>query len=171
MKIPILLMTGLVVVAASSLPVPAIDQAFQRTEGRADCADYEALRQPFFGDLHVHTTFSFDAWAQGTLNTPRDAYRFAQGQPVGIQPYLPDGKPQRTVQLHRPLDFAMVSDHAEMLGETELCRTPGTPGYDAFVCVLLRRWPALGYMVVNSQWGLGHPRSFSAASSPITIPP
>jgi hypothetical protein len=154
MKAPILAVTALAVIAASST-APAIEHTFQRTERRADCAHYEALRQPFFGDLHVHTTFSFDAWAQGTLNTPRDAYRFAQGQPLGIQPYRPDGKPQRMVRLRRPLDFAMVSDHAEMLGETDLCRIAGSAAFDSFACVLLRRWPKVGYMIVNSQWGLG----------------
>ncbi len=101
----------------------------------------------------MHTTYSFDAWGTGTRNTPRDAYRFARGEAVGVQPYRADGTPIRTLRLRRPLDFAMVSDHAEMLGETELCRTPGSSAYGSFVCVLLRRWPALGYAVVNSQWG------------------
>lgn len=145
----------LLIVSSTGSVARAIERGFQRTEKRTDCARYEELRQPFFGDLHVHTTFSFDAWAQGTLNTPRDAYRFAQGQETGIQPYQPDGKPQRTVRLRRPLDFAMVSDHAEMLGETDLCRTSGSPAFDSFACVLLRRWPKLGYMITNSQWGGG----------------
>jgi len=127
-------------------------RAFERTEQREGCAGHEPLRQPFFGDLHVHTTYSFDAWAQGTVNTPRDAYRFARGESVGVQPYGSGGKPLRTVRLDRPLDFAMVSDHAEMLGETELCRTPGSAAHDSLTCVLMRRWPALGYMIVNSQW-------------------
>ena len=131
---------------------PGVEPGFERSETRRDCANRDPLRQPFFGDLHVHTTFSFDAWGQGTRNTPRDAYRFARGEAVGIQPYAEDGSPRRTLRLDRPLDFAMVSDHAEMLGETDLCRSPGAPGYDRFVCVLLRRWPALGYMIVNSQW-------------------
>lgn len=142
---------GLVLAAASGLPaVPA--EAFERTEQRNACDHADPLRQPFFGDLHVHSTYSFDAWAQGTRNTPRDAYRFARGEALGVQPYGPDGEPVRIVRLRRPLDFAMVSDHAEMLGETLLCRTPGSAAYDRFTCTLMRRWPALGYMVVNSQW-------------------
>jgi hypothetical protein len=127
--------------------------AAEHSETRADCASHDVLRQPFFGDLHVHTTLSFDAWAQGTRNTPRDAYRFARGEGVGIQPYGPDGEPRRTIRLRTPLDFAMVSDHAEMLGETQLCRTPGSSAHDSFTCTLMRRWPRLGYMIVNSQWG------------------
>ena len=39
-------------------------------------------RNPYFGDLHVHTTLSFDASAFGTTATARDAYRYAQGEPI-----------------------------------------------------------------------------------------
>ena len=66
-----------------------------------------AQRQAYFGDLHLHTSFSFDAWAlMGTKITPDDAYRFAKGETI---PYL--GK-----QVHRtdaPLDFLAVTDHSE----------------------------------------------------------
>ena len=67
-------------------------------------------KEVFFGDTHLHTRNSADAWSMGNLNlTPGDAYRFAQGSPVlahnGMQ-----------VQLRRPLDFLVVSDHAEYLG-------------------------------------------------------
>ena len=44
---------------------------FARSEERAPCAHHDPLRQPFFGDLHVHTAFSFDGWGQGTRGTPR----------------------------------------------------------------------------------------------------
>ncbi len=101
------------------------------TEEREPCDAYQPLRQPFFGDTHVHTAYSFDASAQDTRNTPRDAYRFARGEPMGIQPYDERGRPLRTIQLKRPLDFVAVTDHAEMLGEIGLCMTPGSPGYGA----------------------------------------
>ncbi len=132
--------------------MPSADSpAFQRTEGREPCASYSALRMPLFGDTHVHTSFSFDAWGQGTRSSPRDAYRFARGEPLGIQPFDKSGQPLRQVKLRRPLDFAVVTDHAELLGETHICQTPGAPGHDSFICTLVTRWPKLGYMIINSQ--------------------
>jgi hypothetical protein len=133
---------------------------FTRTEERAPCAHHDPLRQPFFGDLHVHTAFSFDGWGQGTRGTPRDAYAFAQGASIGIQPYDAGGQATRRVQLRRPLDFTLVSDHAELLGETRMCATPGAPGHDSFVCRLSRRFPLLGYALVNSEYSALEPRRF-----------
>jgi len=60
----------------------------------------------FWGDLHVHTSYSLDASVFGTLATPADAYRFAKGEPLTRT----DGS---TVQLDRPLDFVAVTEHAE----------------------------------------------------------
>ncbi len=67
--------------------------------------------QVYFGDTHLHTNYSFDAFANNNLSAgPDTAYRFAKGQAV-IHPY------NRTrVQLGTPLDFLVVADHAEMLG-------------------------------------------------------
>ena len=66
-------------------------------------------RNAYFGDLHVHTAYSFDAYAFGTIATPYDAYRYAMGQslehPAGYQ-----------VQLQQPLDFYAVTDHAMFMG-------------------------------------------------------
>ncbi len=66
-------------------------------------------RNVYYGDLHVHTEYSFDAFAFGTQATPRDAYRYAKGE--GIQ--HPAGY---EIQLRRPLDFYAVTDHAMFLG-------------------------------------------------------
>jgi hypothetical protein len=65
-------------------------------------------REAFFGDMHLHTAFSFDAIASGTRTTPDDAYRYARGEAVE---YL-----GRSVRRRRPLDFLAVTDHSEYLG-------------------------------------------------------
>ena len=64
----------------------------------------------YWGDTHLHTRNSADAYSLGNMNlTPADAYRFAQGQPVTAHNGM-------RVQLRRPLDFLVVSDHSEYLG-------------------------------------------------------
>ena len=68
-----------------------------------------AERNAYFGDLHVHTTYSFDAFAFGTIATPYDAYRYARGEAI----QHPGGF---EVQLREPLDFYAVTDHAMFLG-------------------------------------------------------
>jgi len=65
--------------------------------------------QVFWGDTHVHTQLSGDAFAMGTRLTSEDAYRFAKGEKVRATGGL-------EVQLRRPLDFLLVADHAENLG-------------------------------------------------------
>lgn len=66
-------------------------------------------RNAYFGELHLHTTWSFDAFVGSSFNTIDDAYRYARGE--GIY-YLDED----TIQLQRPLDFMAVTDHAEYLG-------------------------------------------------------
>ncbi len=63
----------------------------------------------YFGDTHLHTAYSTDAGMIGAVLTPEDAYRFARGEEVKSN----HGQP---VKLQRPLDFLVVSDHAENLG-------------------------------------------------------
>ncbi len=121
------------------------------TEQREPCAEHTPLRRPFFGDTHVHTAFSQDAATQGTRNLPRDAYRFARGERLGIQPYDVDGRPLRHLQLRRPLDFTVVTDHAEQLGEVQICSTPGLPGYDSWVCWMYRSYPRVSFFVMNTK--------------------
>ncbi len=124
---------------------------FARSERREPCAGYDSLRTPYFGDLHVHTALSLDASTQGTRALPADAYRFARGEPLAIQPFAADGTPLRRLRLTRSLDFAAVTDHAELFGELTICETPGLPGHDALPCVIYRRWPRLAFFLANSQ--------------------
>jgi hypothetical protein len=66
-------------------------------------------RDAFFGDLHVHTMLSFDAYIFGTRSTPDSAYRYAKGEPLAH----PSGF---QMQLDQPLDFLGVTDHGLYLG-------------------------------------------------------
>lgn len=113
------------------------------------CRNFNAQRNPYFGDLHVHTTYSLDANTQGTLLTPHEAYRFAQGEKMGVQPYDANGQPTRFTQLARPLDFTAVTDHSELLGETEICTNPNNAGYNAPECVFYRASPDSAFTLFN----------------------
>jgi hypothetical protein len=105
---------------------------------REACAQRDPERRALFGDLHVHTSLSMDAWLSGTISTPDDAYRFARGEPIAIPPLADDGTPIATTQIDRPLDFAAVTDHAEWLGETALCRDPTSEAYATDSCRIFR---------------------------------
>ena len=63
----------------------------------------------FFGDMHFHTELSFDAGLIGTTLDAHDGFRMARGEKVISN----TGQP---VQLIRPLDFLVISDHAELMG-------------------------------------------------------
>ncbi len=124
------------------------------TEQREPCTTQAPLKQAFFGDLHVHTRYSLDASTQGTRTTPAQAYQFARGERIGIQPWTDEGTAQRSLQLSQPLDFAMVSDHAELIGEVHMCNTPEVEGYDAWECKLYRNWPRGAFYLFNTMSGI-----------------
>ena len=65
--------------------------------------------RPFFGDTHLHTSFSMDAGAFGARLGPKEAYRFAKGEEIMAS------SGQR-VKLSRPLDFLVVADHSDNMG-------------------------------------------------------
>ena len=72
-------------------------------------ADRDFPTRPFFGDTHLHTSFSMDAGAFGARLGPKDAYRFARGEQV----ISSTGQPAK---LSRPLDFLVVTDHSDNMG-------------------------------------------------------
>jgi hypothetical protein len=88
-------------------------------------------RQPFFGDLHVHSSYSLDSYVNFNPVDPEQAYRFARGEEVSLSG-------RRRSQLDRPLDFAAVTDHAEYFGELSLCLDQDEPQYTLPLCVDIR---------------------------------
>ena len=74
----------------------------------------------YFGDVHVHTGWSFDALTNGSRTTPMDAYAWAQGKPI-----TGSGGPE--MQIRTPLDFYMVADHAEYMGVFNQMSNPDNP--------------------------------------------
>jgi len=99
---------------------------------REAAAPRNPLKNAYFGELHLHTAYSLDAYIFGNaINDPFVAYRFARGEAVA----LPTGVEKRIVA---PLDFAAITDHAEALGEYELCTNPETSGYDSESCQGIR---------------------------------
>ena len=79
------------------------DKKITKTDG------YNENRNLYFGDTHIHTSYSFDAYLLGNTNTPNQAYRYAKGESVknsvGID-----------MVLKEPLDFYAVTDHGLFLG-------------------------------------------------------
>lgn len=81
------------------------------------------VKHVYWGDLHVHTAYSLDAYGYGTIQTPADAYRFAKGERLQLA--------SGAVKLERPLDFMAVTDHAEWLDLMFTCSEPGFSNHPA----------------------------------------
>tara|TARA_Y100001001_G_scaffold63481_1_gene60910 strand:+ start:2987 stop:5200 length:2214 start_codon:yes stop_codon:yes gene_type:complete len=79
---------------------------------------FNSERNAYFGDLHVHTGLSFDAYLGNVRTLPEDAYRFARGETITHA----NGMPVRL--LGPPLDFVAVTDHAEYLGAMREANDP-----------------------------------------------
>ena len=82
-----------------------------------------AEERVYFGDLHLHTAFSFDAYLFKTTATPEDAYGFAQGKPL-------KGPNGGVSTIDRPLDFLAVTDHSENMGVMRASGDPKSPLFD-----------------------------------------
>jgi hypothetical protein len=78
-----------------------------------------ATRQALFGDLHIHTQLSFDAFIFGTRSTPDSAYEYAKGAAI-------DHPSGFKMQLRAPLDFLGVTDHAMYMGMLPAMDDPAT---------------------------------------------
>jgi len=82
-------------------------------------------RNVYFGDMHIHTGYSFDAFIGGIIAHPEDAYKYAKGNTIDIL--------GQSSKLERPLDFAAVTDHSEYFGELYSIQNQGAPAYNAML--------------------------------------
>jgi hypothetical protein len=106
-----------VFLAGSGLPVSAQDAGAPRPTpspknirpGYSPYAKRNFPSRPYFGDTHLHTSFSMDAGAFGCRVGPEDAYRFARGEEI-------KASSGQMVKLSRPLDFLVVTDHSDNMG-------------------------------------------------------
>ena len=108
------------------------EKAFPAKPSYSPYAGRNFPTRPYFGDTHLHTSFSMDAGAFGARLPPRDAYRFAKGEEV-------IASSGQRAKLSRPLDFLAVTDHSDgmgffpllMGGDANLLATPqGRKWYD-----------------------------------------
>lgn len=114
---------------------------FDRTEERVDCLSFDPNRQPFFGEQHVHTSFSYDTIImENKINGPAEAYAFAKGESVFLPESFESLEPTRELRLERPLDWAIVTDHSEWLGATFICNhDDSATGNDSVDCMAQRK--------------------------------
>ncbi|MGB5347235.1 MAG: DUF3604 domain-containing protein, partial [Woeseia sp.] len=128
------------------------------TETREPCDNYEPTRRALFGDLHVHSAYSFDAAANSLETYPEHANLFAKGEAIPFFPLDDAGRPLGTIKLPRPLDFVAVTDHGEFLGERALCRTANSPRYDTAFCKEYRSSERQGMLLLGTIVNLEQPQ-------------
>ena len=145
------LAAALITLATCIITPPGNAGSFERTETREPCKDFTPTRRPMFGDLHVHTSYSFDSHVSNQRNDPADAYRYAKGEPI----ILSDAGGEQTLRarITRPLDFTAVTDHAEFLGPINLCTQDSSKlAYWFPACILGRSDWFYGRLIAASYW-------------------
>ena len=130
---------------AQDVPAPSAEH-FQKSKNYSPYVDRRFATQVYWGDQHLHTSYSADAGLVGDRLGPDDAFRFARGEQLR-------SSTGQLVQLERPYDWLVVSDHAEYLGlpqafaegDQAILGTPqgkkwaealkegGKAGYEAFI--------------------------------------
>ncbi|WP_224489222.1 DUF3604 domain-containing protein [Robertkochia flava] len=88
---------------------PTKEEMPEKDKNYSPYVDQHFPTEIFWGDTHLHTSYSTDAGMAGNTVGPEDAYRFAMGHTITTS----TGQKAR---LKRPLDFLVVADHAENLG-------------------------------------------------------
>jgi hypothetical protein len=125
MKIRVAGGLAFILIAVSALVSCKKSEAPQQAQQGGAAAPEERVeknpdRNAYFGEEHIHTSWSVDAWVLGNRITgPDDALKYAQGQtikhPMGYD-----------IKIETPMDFMGVTDHSEYVGVTREANTPGS---------------------------------------------
>ncbi len=107
--------------ASAAKPAAPAKAAVAARPATAHLPGWNGERNAYFGDLHVHTKLSFDAYIFNVRASPEDAYRFAKGEAIGHA----QGYDIRLVG--GPLDFVAVTDHSEFMGALREADDPKSP--------------------------------------------
>jgi len=100
-------LSGMIFIFFAKTALPSDSQA--SPTGYSPYAERDYPTHVYFGDTHHHTANSGDAFMNGDRLSPEEAYRFARGEEVLSSSGVP-------AKLSRPLDFLVISDHAEGMG-------------------------------------------------------
>ncbi len=102
----------------------------QQVKAAEDAVAENPMKEAYFGETHLHTAYSLDAYLGGTRLLSTDAYRFAKGEEVEVN--------GEKITISKPLDFCAVTDHAEYLGEMHDNFAPESEGYNNEKLIELR---------------------------------
>jgi hypothetical protein len=137
---PLFVCLVLAALGAQAQEVPTPPGTAHRSSIAAD------QRRAFFGELHLHTVMSMDAWTYGTRITPDQAYKFARGETVtvpAVQVAREEGGAANVdVRAKRawPLDFTAVTDHSEYLGAMHQLDDPNSSFARSDIGNQILRW-------------------------------
>ncbi|MDB2630030.1 DUF3604 domain-containing protein [Luminiphilus sp.] len=100
------------------------------------------INNVYFGDLHIHSSLSADAYLFGSRRDLDATYRFAKGEAAPIET-------GEVIEITRPLDFAAVTDHAEGFGRVMACLEPATPKIEED-CELINKPTLLSFLTLRA---------------------
>jgi len=119
----LLFITSILFISCGQQQDQSVESSSQQGKTNHPEVKRHADKNAYFGDLHVHTSWSFDAFIYNVRTDPDDAYAFAKGEP--IDHFVLD-----KIKIERPLDFMAVTDHSEYMGVMKQMIDPKHSLYD-----------------------------------------